>query len=182
MEAREAPRLCSRAKLGGRLSTRRRRRCAEPSLVAALPPTGVKQSWQQCECMRYSADATVPDNAGGNRKAVAGAEVSDGFTRCCDHMKVIFDDAPGRLITSYVAARPSRASTFPVHALNAYQPRLDAGYSAFAIFGSELVGADPDNQPRLVRPLGVGPPGISKNRAAPANHFQWLCQVNRIRS
>jgi hypothetical protein len=60
------------ANLMGRLSTRRRRRCAEPSLVAALPPTGLNQSWQKCECMRYSADATVPDNARGNRKAAAG--------------------------------------------------------------------------------------------------------------
>jgi hypothetical protein len=54
---------------------------SEPSLVAALPPTGVNQSWQQCECMRYSADATVPDNAGGNRKAVAVVEGSDGSTQ-----------------------------------------------------------------------------------------------------
>jgi hypothetical protein len=31
--------------------------------------------------MRYSADATVPDNAGGNRKAVAVVEGSDGSTQ-----------------------------------------------------------------------------------------------------
>jgi hypothetical protein len=57
-----------------------------------LPPTGVNQSWQQCECMRYSADATVPVNARGNRKpagasgtanekAVAVVEGSDGSTQ-----------------------------------------------------------------------------------------------------
>jgi hypothetical protein len=42
-------------------------------------------------------------------------------------MKVNFDDAPDRLRAGYVAARPSRASAFPVHALNAYQLRLDPG-------------------------------------------------------
>ena len=95
------------------------------------------------------------------KKPSLGAEVSDGSTRYCDHMKVIFDDALDRLKNG-LRCRLGRADTFPVHALNAYQPRLDAGYSAFAIFVSDLVGADPDNQPRLVRPLGVGPPGFRK--------------------
>jgi len=69
-----------REPLWRRLSTRLRRRCAEPSQVAALPPTGVNQSWQQCECMRYSTGATVPDNARGNRKP-AGALTSAGDKR-----------------------------------------------------------------------------------------------------
>jgi len=48
------------------------------------------------------------------------------------------------------------ASRGAAHALNAYQARLEAGYSAFAIFGSDLSERNPDNQPRLVCSLGGG--------------------------
>ena len=41
-------------------------------------------------------------------------------------MKVIFDDALDRLKNG-LRCRLGRADTFPVHALNAYQPRLEPG-------------------------------------------------------
>jgi hypothetical protein len=45
---------------------------SEPSLVAALPPTGVNQSWQQCEWMHYSSRATPSDFRSRKQKSARG--------------------------------------------------------------------------------------------------------------
>jgi hypothetical protein len=58
--------------------------------------------------------------------------------------------------------RPNRrrwfASRGAAHALNAYQARLKAGYSAFAVFGNGSFQAGPDNSAAIGSSLGVGPP------------------------
>jgi len=77
-------------------------------------------------------------------------------------MKVIFDDALDRLKNG-LRCRLGRADTFPVHALNAYQPRLDAGYSAFAIFGSESSERIQTTSPVWFARLEWDRPGFEKS-------------------